>query len=300
MQAKKRYILVLMSCAFLVLCYFGAFRLRQHGSNRESAKPPLKSRSYADPGDLRFYPDEDLVVSPSQRRTERRVAHKSGNCTLYTCFDLTRCQKDFKVYVYPVEEPISSTYQKILNVIRDSRYYTSDPSQACLFVLGIDTLDRDNLSPDFVPDLQSKLDQVKHWNNGRNHVIFNLYSGTWPDYAENLGFDIGEAILAKASMSTANFRPKFDVSVPLFSKSHPERGGERGYVGAGDLPATKKYLLVFKGKRYLYGIGSETRNSLYHLHNGKDIILLTTCKHGKKWKELKDPRCELENKEFDR
>lgn len=111
---------------------------------------------------------------------------------------------------------------------------------------------------------------------------------------------IGEAILAKASMSTANFRPKFDVSVPLFSKSHPERGGERGYVGAGDLPATKKYLLVFKGKRYLYGIGSETRNSLYHLHNGKDIILLTTCKHGKKWKELKDPRCELENKEYDR
>ncbi|CAL1268956.1 unnamed protein product [Larinioides sclopetarius] len=298
MQAKKRYILVLMSCAFLVLCYFGAFRLRQHGGERSE---PKKLRSYTEgPGELRFYPDEDLIVSPSQRRSERRASHKSANCTLYTCFDLSRCQKDFKVYVYPVEEPISTTYQKILNVIRDSRYFTSDPSQACLFVLGLDTLDRDNLSPDYVSDLQAKLDQVKYWNNGRNHVIFNLYSGTWPDYAENLGFDIGEAILAKASMSTANFRPRFDVSIPLFSKTHPERGGERGYVGSGDLPATKKYLLVFKGKRYLYGIGSETRNALYHLHNGKDIILLTTCKHGKKWKEMKDPRCELENKEYDR
>lgn len=210
----------------------------------------------------------------------------------------------FKVFVYPAAEgdpAISPTYQKILNVIRDSGYYTPDPTRACLFVLALDTLDRDSLSPDYVPDLQSRLDVAKYWNNGRNHVIFNLYSGTWPDYAENLGFDIGEAILAKASMSVANFRPQFDVSIPLFSKAHPEKGGgDRGYVGSGDMPATKKYLLVFKGKRYLYGIGSETRNSLYHLHNAKDIILLTTCKHGKKWKEMKDPRCELENKEYDR
>ncbi|KAG8178128.1 hypothetical protein JTE90_025242 [Oedothorax gibbosus] len=297
MQAKKRYVLVLMSCAFLVLCYFGAFRLRSARHTRHN--PAAPERSYMDSND-----DVDSWP-PSQRRLDGRARLKSGNCTLRTCFDLSRCgpDREFRVYVYPASDgdpTPSPTYQKILNAIRDSRHYTPDPTLACLFVLGLDTLDRDVLSPDYVPDLQSRLDTLRHWNNGRNHVIFNLYSGTWPDYAENLGFDYGEAILAKASMSVANYRPGFDVSIPLFSKSHPERGGERGYVGSGDLPVDKKYLLVFKGKRYLYGIGSETRNSLYHLNNGKDIVLLTTCKHGKKWKEMKDPRCELENKEYDR
>lgn len=42
--------------------------------------------------------------------------------------------------------------------------------------------------------------------------------------------------------------------------------------------------------RYLYGIGSEIRNSLFHLNNVKDVLLLTTCKHGKQWKLKKDER----------
>lgn len=32
------------------------------------------------------------------------------------------------------------------------------------------------------------------------------------------------AILIKASMSHENYRPGFDISFPLFSKTHPERG----------------------------------------------------------------------------
>lgn len=296
MQAKKRYLLVLISCAFLVLCYFGSFRLRQDGDDDNIGL--LEHRSYTESED--DSPD-DLVLSPRQRRYERSIAYKSSQCRMETCFDFEMCRKDFKVYVYPIEERISSTYRSILNVIQESRYSTQDPSQACLFVLALDTLDRDILSPDYVKDIQAKLmHHQKLWNHGRNHLVFNLYSGTWPDYNEDLGFDLGDAILAKASLSLANFRPRFDISLPLFPKSHPEKGGEGGLLSTRNFPPNKKYLLVFKGKRYLYGIGSETRNSLYHLHNGKDIILLTTCKHGKKWKEMKDARCEQDNKEYDR
>ena len=49
----------------------------------------------------------------------------------------------------------------------------------------------------------------------------------------------------------------------------------------------------------MHGIGSDTRNSLHHLHNGEDIVMTTTCKHGKNWRELMDERCEEDNAEYD-
>ncbi|KAG9355390.1 hypothetical protein JZ751_000228 [Albula glossodonta] len=180
------------------------------------------------------------------------------------------------------------------------KFYTSDPGQACLFILSLDTLDRDQLSPQYVHNLKTKVQNLHLWNNGRNHLIFNLYSGTWPDYTEDLGFDIGQAMLAKASISTENFRPNFDVSIPLFSKDHPRTGGERGYLKYNSIPPFRKYMLVFKGKRYLTGIGSDTRNALYHVHNAEDVVLLTTCKHGKDWQKHKDARCDRDNAEYDK
>lgn len=203
---------------------------------------------------------------------------------------------------------------------------------------------RDPLSPEFQHNLPKLRD------NGRNHIVFNLYSGTcfnfaalalvsrcvayrptndhvasaagtWPDYHELdfAGLDIGDAMLVKASSSCTNYRPGFDISLPLFSRTHPERGTTvsttDSFAAVSDAddvdvsistiehessPFGNKHLLVFKGKRYIYGIGSETRNSLHHLHNGNDVLMYTTCKHGKKWKELRDDRCEQDNRVYER
>ena len=35
---------------------------------------------------------------------------------------------------------------KILNHVKELSYYTSNPDEACLFMLSLDTLDRDELS----------------------------------------------------------------------------------------------------------------------------------------------------------
>ncbi|TKS76190.1 Exostosin-1 [Collichthys lucidus] len=239
-------------------------------------------------------------TSPRERRAIRDNIYKNKRCRMETCFEFARCQWGFRVYIYPPQrgDEISETYQKILTSIEESRFHTTDPSRACLFILAVDTLDRDQLSAQYVQNVRLRIQSLPTWNDGRNHLIFNLYSGTWPDYTEDLGFEVGQAMLAKASADVVNFRPNFDISIPLFSKDHPLKGGGIGYLTLNNAPPSRKYLLVFKGKRYLTGIGSETRNALYHIHNGEDIILLTTCKHGKDWEKHKDSRCNRDNEEY--
>ncbi|XP_016352378.1 exostosin-1b-like [Sinocyclocheilus anshuiensis] len=314
MQAKKRYLISLLTGAFLVVFfYFGGGvpgpaatgSRSRHGYNRpEQPWPhfsdPLQHLSPWDHSDTEEY---NVHISPRQKRDVNSSVYKGKRCRMQSCFDFSLCQGNgFKVYVYPQQkgEKISESYQNILSTVEGSRFYTSDPGQACLFVLSLDTLDRDQLSPQYVHNLKTKVQSLPLWNNGRNHLIFNLYSGTWPDYTEDLGFDIGQAMLAKASISTENFRPNFDVSIPLFSKEHPRTGGDRGYLKYNTIPPFRKYMLVFKGKRYLTGIGSDARNALYHVHNAEDVVLLTTCKHGKDWQKHKDARCDKDNAEYEK
>ena len=305
MQAKKRYSTAVICGLVLIFLYFSLKRLPSYFTKggRTYSFENGEFISFLDSSDFSF--GEDMHVSARQRRSADKN-FDSSKCRMETCFDYTRCQNGFKVYLYPIEEKVSHSYNKIITSIQDSRYYTTDPKEACLFILALDTLDRDVLSADMIQEVEIKIKKLQTWNNGKNHLIFNLYSGTWPDYVLNVDFDIGQAMLAKASMSTNTFRPGFDISFPLFAKDHAQKGGERGhlYVSSNNVPPLRYYLLGFKGKRYLTGIGSETRNSLYHIHNKKDIILLTTCKHGKNWqktaKKLNDTKCDKDNEEYDK
>ena len=291
MNAKKRYGFTLISVILLTMCYFWGSKFRE-----KKFRKKIQRQSY-----IHEYLESETTAVPTSQDDRKQTSKTT--CSMETCFDYTKCSgRPFRVYVYPDDDnvPPSSSYLKILNAIKDSRFYTPDPNQACIFVLSIDTLDRDSLSQDYVRNMQSRVDNLEHWNNGLNHVIFNLYSGTWPDYTEDLGFDIGFAMLAKASISSENYRPGFDISLPLFHKHHPERGGAPGFVKSNNFPVQNKYFVAFKGKRYVHGIGSDTRNSVHHLHNGDDVVMVTTCKHGKNWREMMDERCEEDNAEYDR
>ncbi|XP_063616652.1 exostosin-1 isoform X1 [Cydia splendana] len=288
MQAKKRYMTLVISCAFLVYFYFSS----QH------VKSDAAQSSYLD--QLPSYATLD-ELSEMPPRQQRRPHSAPRPCRMETCFDFTKCGNDPKIYVYPTDGPVSASYRKVLSVIRESQYATRDPNEACLFLPAVDTLDADPLSPEHAPDVAARLSRLPYWNNGRNHLIFNLYAGTWPDYSESaLGFEPGEAILARASASESIFREGFDISLPLFHKEHPEHGGAPAAATANPFPAPRRHLLAFKGKRYVHGIGSETRNSLWHLHDGNNMVLVTTCRHGKSWKHLRDERCDEDNREYDK
>lgn len=300
MNAKKRYSLIFLIslvCCSTFVVYRRSFRSWRRLSSAVTSQPPKETKRpfFADIKDEFIL--QDRIEFQSERATVR--------CTMETCFDRTKCLNGFKVYVYPIQngEKISPLFGKLLKVLRESRFYTDDPQKACLFIPSVDILDRDNLSEDYVHDMPSKIWSLPHWNGGINHIIFNLFSGTWPDYTEDLLFNSGKAILAKASVSMEFIRPGFDVSFPLFLKTHPQKGTGSPEIAASNsavFPLHRKYKLAFKGKRYLSGIGSESRNSFYHIHNGDDIVLLTTCKHGKNWQLRKDQRCDKDNEEYDK
>jgi len=300
MNLKRRYCyvaitIIVVSCAFVIVSL-----IRSNDSYTTSA--PADDRA------LRHYIGNPEASQQTNFGTRHRHSWPRGgdgrHCRLSTCFDISRCQHGFTVHIHPdpASVPASSyKYSAILRALRASRYYTDYPERACVFVLSIDTLDRDRLSVEYVRNVRSKIDALRWWRGGVNHIVFNQYSGTWPDYNEDgLGFNVGRSMLAKASTSRLFYRPGFDISFPLFHSEHSLRGGEAGALTSGQTPPIRKYLLSFKGKRYLIGIGSETRNSLYHIHNGQDIILLTTCKHGKGWKNVEDRRCEMDNLEYER
>nr|XP_033794064.1 exostosin-1-like [Geotrypetes seraphini] len=298
MQAKKRYLLLsLGACCLLLGVYFGGLH---PGLPAPASFAPARDSSGRRPlsGYLKAEDGE-----PRRREKSRAGARQGRGCRMETCFDFSLCRRHgFRVYVYPPQEgdKVSGTYRKVLAALESSRFYTADPGRACLFVPAVDTLDRDRLSPEYVSDAGSRLQGLPRWRGGRNHLLFNLYAGTWPDYADELGFDSAQALLAKASSGAGAFRPRFDVSLPLFAKEHPQRGGRRGALAAHHVAPARRYLLAFKGKRYLTGIGSETRNALYHVHNGDDLLLLTTCKHGKDWQRHRDGRCERDNAAYAR
>ncbi|EDW32054.1 GL11446 [Drosophila persimilis] len=322
MQAKKRYILVFVSCAFLAYAYFGGYRLkvsplRPRRAQHESAKdggvqPPYEQLpsflDQADPlGPLGHLNGSAGALGALGHNDSRRS--RGSECRMETCFDFTRCYEQFLVYVYP-PEPLNSLGAASPTSATTRRYSLPYRSRATTPAIPRPPA---SLCSAWTPWTGTPSPRTMcamsrpGWPACRTGTTAGITSSSICIRAPGRTMRkirsasmLGHAILAKASMSVLQVRHGFDVSIPLFHKQFPLRAGATGSVQSNNFPANKKYLLAFKGKRYVHGIGSETRNSLFHLHNGRDMVLVTTCRHGKSWRELQDNRCDEDNREYDR
>ena len=95
-------------------------------------------------------------------RTNIALLPRNPECTHWDCFNIYRCGRTghdrIAVYVYPPrkyvdEEGFSATelmskeYLTLLQAVVNSKYYTANPHEACIFIPSIDTLNQERLRP---------------------------------------------------------------------------------------------------------------------------------------------------------
>ncbi|KAJ7525400.1 hypothetical protein O6H91_17G048900 [Diphasiastrum complanatum] len=191
-------------------------------------------------------------------------------CSMESCFNFSRCDSspELLVYSYNSPQPIKPTPTYLHN-FPSSLWHTSDPQKACLFFYYSDS--QANKEAWIKPELSSIL---PFWNNGLNHVIIT-FADKWSD-SNPPQHSIGMASILGTLLQTTTYRPEFDISIPL----------PRLNLGAPPRltslePFERKYFLTFKGRRYFSGQG-EFRSSVAFkgMHNGVDVIVVTTCKQG--------------------
>lgn len=126
-------------------------------------------------GDLREAVNLDALSLPV--RTLLRESHASSprvaNCTYWSCFNVYKCGRGghdkITIYIYPLTDyrtedgtaisKFSKEFYEILHTIKHSKYYTSNPDDACLLVPSIDMLNQNSFSSKHVSQALQSLEQ---------------------------------------------------------------------------------------------------------------------------------------------
>lgn len=221
---------------------------------------------------------------PLQRNQILSFSDDDGNsCNLEKCFDFSQCPyaRGFSIYVYnPTNYLIGSNpsfdVMSIYKILKDSSYYTSNATTACVYVVLVGSLDQ--LSKE---DIDHSIHALPYWNkDGRNHFLLNLISLT-NSYTDirGIGINTGMAFMGQTSFSSSHLRPDFDLVVPPINITQ-SLGGGLWEQPPQQLPAFRKYFLSFKGempktgKKYSF----LTANDFLSLSKeAKNFFISTSC-----------------------
>lgn len=203
------------------------------------------------------------VVRPWRADKEWHTDARFPLCTMDVCFNFSLCDhsKELLVYHYNTIEPYwPSNYFKILP---STPYHTSNPEKACLFFVFSDNLSENAQHP--------HPSTLPYWNGGLNHVIVT-FADKW-SLTNPPEESIGKASILASRLHENTMRSGFDISIPL----------PRLWGGVPQLwslkPFERKYFATFKGKRYMTRAGGfRSSDEFLTMHNGKDVIITTSCK----------------------
>lgn len=283
-----------IKCAIFTICFVGGFVLIFDYMSETNVKNQNQKVSL----------DLSQITSNVLEKDAELARRRNSNCTFWDCFNIYRCgQKDpdkISIYVYPLKiytdtggkqaYTLTQEYYEILKTIIDSRYYTPNANDACIFVPSIDTLNQ-NL---FDTILVSKaLATLNYWENGENHLLFNMLPGQYPEF--NTVFDVNtdKALIAGAGFDSWTYRSGFDISLPIWS------------------PTLKNLNIQVneKSKKYLL-IATQLNLHPHHIRllremafDNNDVLVLQSCQSTSKNNKfdeigdvlMKDTRCNFIN-----
>lgn len=175
-----------------------------------------------------------------------------SNCQLHNCFDFSRCSfsSGFPVFVYerPFGHlPSDSNAMELIQLLKESPYYTSEPEKACLYVVIVGPAEaiqqqRSN------SDVETDLHLLPYWGkSGKNHLLLELKTDKRHSTSIlSSNINTGLALIARSTFPKGRvYRRGFDIVVP------PSNGPTRGDVwelAALQLPSKRKYLLSFQAE----------------------------------------------------
>jgi hypothetical protein len=158
----------------------------------------------------------------------------------------------------------------VFSVGKKSGYYTSNPDEACLFVVPVDDDQLLSTAKPIITFLRS----LSHWNrNGKNHLIIdtrgsvnktdlNLY-----DDIKNVQF--GSAMIAspffETSLLESIFREGYDLLIPTF-RFHEKSANLWPYLPYM-MPVRREFLFSFQGVKIMNKeeIHSDPSPQRYHI-----------------------------------
>lgn len=211
---------------------------------------------------------------------------RNEQCSFHTCMDVYHCgyndQTKISVYLYPfkryvdekgigISQPISPEFLEMVQTVVKSPFYTPSPEAACIFVPSIDMLNQNNFR---VEEMGQALATLDWWNNGTNHLLFNMLPGGPMDYSTILDVKTDQAVIAGGGFSKWTYRETYDVSIPVFNPLVAK-------IKLPTLPITetRRWLLISAQP----GLHREYREELNHLARGDGrLLLLDRCPNDEK------------------
>ena len=221
-------------------------------------------------------PNEDWCYRDTRvPRPPRGGGGTGAQCTLGSCFDLERCKPSahesarsaLRLYI-DTPKPTTHDMERWPTCMRQTLRagVTADAAAACLVIPTVNI----NCEWDVCdPATHAKLRAMPSWRrSGRNHIIW--------DYIDHhsIKYRTDDALFMKTSMRLSEYRPGFDLPVPLLPN------GEASHVTPAELAAARSrrtLLASFKGVCQ----ASSRRPALAQLHNGGDFVMLCTNGGGK-------------------
>ena len=270
MQLKFRY---------LLLCILILLLLTLAGLFFEAA---LKWTTYSDHRDSIA---EKILPVKKIRGNDKDNVKTQRNCRFNSCFNLFRCHIDkgwrIKVYVYPetvfvtddnerIFPEATKEFKEVLSAIYESKFWTNDSTEACIFVPNVDILSEKSV---LTTPAAKALSSLEFWNGGENHILFNFFQKKLSS-ANSLTISIGKAIVASADFNQLNFRPKFDIVFPVINP-FINPATVTAMISQMRLSEKRKWLLIVQKGIVTKSIKSELENIIDS--NKETVLYLSYC-----------------------